>query len=197
MPILWPVNWKRSAVARPVPATQLPAIRGIGDSIPRGFGQVIKLACPTAAILAVITFGGLPGCLAPTRPAEPLVASAAPQITDVPIPRGFVLVQAAGKKGADDGPGHLSHSYEGKADKAALQQFYRREMPLVRWTPTGEDDDPGRYTLRFERAHESCIVEIVGGGGWSRRVVVNILIDPRRESSMSGSPPHRGRTEVE
>ncbi|MCH7525842.1 MAG: hypothetical protein IID39_00255 [Planctomycetes bacterium] len=104
----------------------------------------------------------LPGCagtdpeqahlrLKPVRPFEP----------DIPIPRGFVIVdQASEDRSTGSARLYLRHVYEGKADKHAIREFYRREMPLAQWVKVSDGNIKGDLTMRFEKGGESCTVHV-------------------------------------
>ena len=116
-----------------------------------------------------------------------LVVSARPYVKDIPVPAGFTLVEQSSEDWAMASLRYLRHRYAGSADKAALRDFYRVQMPLVRWSPTSDGSVHGRYTMRFTRGTETCTVEIHSGTGRSsRRVVVDILIAPATSSAPAG-----------
>ncbi|MHC4064321.1 MAG: hypothetical protein ACYSUI_07450 [Planctomycetota bacterium] len=114
-----------------------------------------------------------------------LVSSPRPYERDIPIPIGFKLVDPASE---DRSTGvarlYLRHLYTGKADKYAVRNFYREQMPLARWTMVSDGNVRGVCTLRFEKASESCTVEIRDAGkGLGKRTEVQILASQEQRGS--------------
>ena len=108
-----------------------------------------------------------------------LAAAPRPYATDVPLVKGFKLVDQSSEDWASGEVRYLRHRYLGRADEVAVREFYRRQMPLVRWMLLSDGQVKGRYNMRFERGAESCIVEIAEvRHGLSRRIAVDILITP-------------------
>lgn len=131
----------------------------------------------------------LMGCVRNTARAGSarLVVSARPYVEDIPVPEGFTLVEQSSEDWAMASLRYLRHRYAGQADKAALRDFYRVQMPLVRWSPTSDGGVHGRYTMRFTRGNETCTVEIHDGAVRSSRgVVVDILIAPATSGVPAG-----------
>lgn len=116
-----------------------------------------------AAILAASAFMvSAVACQTPTpaRPAGPLQASTTPYERDLPLPAGFELQEQSSEDFLTGPLRYLRHLYTGRADKSAVRKFYRHQMPLVRWTPVSDNLASGRYTMRFERGTETCLVTI-------------------------------------
>ncbi len=102
-----------------------------------------------------------------------------PYEPDIPLPKGFGLADQSSEDWSSGPLRYVRHRYVGRADKYAVRDFYREQMVLVRWTPISDSNVRGRYTLRFERENESCIITIEGEEGFaSRRVIVEALIAP-------------------
>lgn len=74
---------------------------------------------------------------------------------------------------------YLRHRYRGRADKYNVREFYREQMPLVRWTAISDGNVNGRITMRFERAAESCTITIEDETPRVfRRVAVEVIVAP-------------------
>ena len=117
---------------------------------------------------------------APVRPAGPLEACPTPYERDLPLPVGFELAERSSEDFLTGPLRYLRHTYLGRADKRAVRDFYRRQMPLVRWTPLSDSMVAGCYTMRFERGTETCLVTIEGEPGrLAGRVRVQVIIAPR------------------
>lgn len=132
----------------------------------------------SSLILAVLLGGGCvgPGSVERVLPAP----SSHPYEADIPVPAGFVLVDQSSEDWSSGPLRYLRHRYRGKADKEAVREFYRKQMPLVRWTPMQESRADGRCRMSFTRGSESCAVTIERSGSrLSRGVTVDVLITPR------------------
>jgi hypothetical protein len=92
-----------------------------------------------------------------------LVAQARPPIPDLPVPIGFDLDQRRSRNLAAAGVRWIDHLYKGKADKFSVARFYRRQMPLTRWTLVTEMFAKGNLTLDFERQADRCHVTMSDG----------------------------------
>ncbi len=132
-----------------------------------------------AQVLVVASL--LAGCGRPgvIRPGAVLAPCPRPYEADIPLPEGFVLVDQSSEDWSSGPARYVRHRYLGRADKYAVRKFYREQMPLVRWTPIDDGNVEGRYTLRFERRNESCIITIADdAGSASQRVIVEAMITP-------------------
>ncbi|HUU84441.1 MAG TPA: hypothetical protein VM243_13150 [Phycisphaerae bacterium] len=114
-----------------------------------------------------------------------LIASSRPYEPDIPIPAGFRLMDIASE---DRSTGvsrlYLRHLYTGKADKYAVRNFYREQMPLVRWTLVSAGTVRGVYSLRFEKGNESCDIEIRDAEqGLQRHVQVQVLVSQQQRGA--------------
>ncbi len=80
---------------------------------------------------------------------------------DIPVPAGFSLVeQASEDRSTGTSRLYLRHVYTGDADKYAVRNFYREQMPLARWTKVSDGSVKGDFSMRFEKGNESCTVAI-------------------------------------
>ena len=92
-----------------------------------------------------------------------LVAMARPPIPDLPVPIGFDLDQDRSRNLAAAGVRWVDHLYKGKADKFSVARFYRKEMPLSRWTLVTEMFAKGDLKLAFERQSDRCHITVGDG----------------------------------
>jgi hypothetical protein len=98
---------------------------------------------------------------------------------DIPLPRGFELVDQSSADWSSDAKRYVRQRYRGNADKVAVETFYRREMPLVRWTLVRETRGGGRTAMQFKKAKESCSVTIEDEVyGVMRQVAVEVIVTP-------------------
>jgi len=106
-----------------------------------------------------------------------------PYDVDLPVPVGFRLVDQPGENPSSRSSRHLRHRYVGRADKCGVREFYRQQMPLVRWSALSDRQQDGRYTMRFKRGDESCTIEIRDSASrFFPRVTVDALISPWEQS---------------
>ncbi len=137
-------------------------------------------ACPIPTaprLLAALMIAALAGCAseggteAPagsvTTPAAPLTAAdLLPQnrtpIADLPVPVGFKLVESVSRS-YDWGTGRvIDHTYEGHADKLAIDRFYRRQMTTLGWIAGANENVRGYDHLEFTSSArpERCVIQI-------------------------------------
>jgi hypothetical protein len=128
-------------------------------------------------ILALLTGSG---CSQQPEKIERLVAAPRPYEPDVPIPSGFRIVDDATE---DRSTGtmrlYLRHVYTGAADKYAVRNFYREQMPLARWSKVSDGNVRGLCTLRFVKGNESCVVEIGDASQFKTRIQVLVSLEQR------------------
>lgn len=91
-----------------------------------------------------------------------LVANPRPVEPDIPLPVGFRLVDRASEDHRSAGFQrlYLRHEYVGEADKYAVRSFYREQMPLARWRLLSDANVKGDFSMRFQKATESCTIQI-------------------------------------
>ena len=133
------------------------------------------------SLLTVAAVIGLWGCRSSQTRARSatLVASHTPFHRDVPVPSGFRMVDQASEDWSNGSVRYVRHEYRGRADKLAVRAFYRKQMPLVRWTLLDDSNVQGRIGMRFDRGGESCTISIEDySSGWSGAVSVQVLIVP-------------------
>lgn len=110
-----------------------------------------------------------------------LEASPDPVERDVPLPRGFTLVERSSDDWSSGTLRYVRHRYRGGSSPAAVRGFYARQMPLIRWTPVLDSFSKGRRMLQFERGPEVCIVTISSRSRlFARETIVDVVIGPKQ-----------------
>ena len=135
----------------------------------------------SVGLLALAAVTGILGCRSSQTRARSakLVASQAPFHRDVPVPAGFRMADQASEDWSNGSARYVRHEYRGRADKLAVRAFYRKQMPLVRWSLLDDSNVHGRIKMRFDRGGESCTISIEDhSSGWSSGVAVRVLIVP-------------------
>lgn len=137
-----------------------------------------RLVGAAVAVVILSVVGGCAGT-ARSKPDALLVSSAQPYEPGIPLPAGFRLADQASEDWSGGPVRYVRHRYLGRADKYAVREFYRDQMPLVRWTATSDSNVNGRIMMRFRRKNESCTVTIEDDtSGFARRVAVQVMIAP-------------------
>jgi len=97
-------------------------------------------------------------------PEPELVAMRRPPIEDLPVPIGFYLDEGKSRNFSAAGARYIDHAYKGSADKFAVGRFYKRQMPISRWTMVTDMFVQGDIVLDFEKDTERCRISISDGG---------------------------------
>jgi len=97
------------------------------------------------------------------EPMMELVARSRPPIPDLPVPIGYKLDEGKSRNFAAAGARYIDHLYKGKADKFAVARFYKRQMPINRWTLVTDMFVQGNVVMEFEKQIERCNVTITDG----------------------------------
>ncbi len=97
-----------------------------------------------------------------------LVAQSRPPIPDLPVPIGFSLKESKSRDFAAAGARYVDHVYRGGDDRFAVARFYKRQMPIARWTLVTSLFVQGEVMLDFEKETERCRVVITKGGLFHR-----------------------------
>lgn len=106
-----------------------------------------------------------------------LVAQSRPAIPDIPVPLGFEMYQDNSRSFAAAGLRWVIHSYKGRADKWAVGRFYKRQMPINRWTLETDRMIQGTIYLDFSKGTERCVVTI-RDPGWPHRTEIRVEVYP-------------------
>ena len=97
-------------------------------------------------------------------PIPEMVAMQRPPIEDLPVPIGFYLDEGKSRNFTAAGARYIDHAYSGRADKFAVGRFYKRQMPIRRWTLVTDMFVQGDIMLDFEKDTERCRIRISDGG---------------------------------
>jgi len=118
-----------------------------------------------------------------------LIARAYPWIPDVPVPIGFELDESRSRDFMAAGARYVDHLYKGRADKWAVARFYKRQMPIHRWTFVTDIFAQGDIRLDFEKETERCQI-IISKGSWWHPTYIKVqlwttgrIIQPSAKSS--------------
>jgi len=104
---------------------------------------------------------GDPGTVGPMPELVPLNR---PPIADIPVPLGFHLEEGKSRNFSAAGARYVDHVFSGSADKFAVGRFYKRQMPISRWTMVTDMFVQGDIMLDFEKESERCRILVTGGG---------------------------------
>jgi hypothetical protein len=105
--------------------------------------------------------GGQGGVVGPMPELVPL---SRPPIADVPVPLGFHLEEGKSRNFSAAGTRYIDHVFKGSPDKFAVGRFYKRQMPISRWTMVTDMFVQGDIILDFEKEAERCRITVTGGG---------------------------------
>jgi len=97
-------------------------------------------------------------------PIPELVAMRRPPIEDLPVPIGFYLDEDKSRNFTAAGARYVDHAFKGRADKFAVGRFYKRQMPISRWTLVTDMFVQGDIVLDFEKDTERCRINVSDGG---------------------------------
>lgn len=106
------------------------------------------------------------GAYREVTPPPELVAQARPPIPDLPVPVGFDLDEERSRNLAVAGLRWVDHLYKGKRDRFAVARFYKRQMPIERWTLVKDMFAQGSIELDFVKESERCEVTCRKGDLW-------------------------------
>ncbi|RME36329.1 MAG: hypothetical protein D6788_11820 [Planctomycetota bacterium] len=143
-----------------------------------------RCAIPTATWVLWAVMGA---CRSPVPRSDVglLEASPASPVADLPVPRGFRLVDASSEDWISGTIRYVRHRYVGSADKQSVRRFYREQLPLVRWRPVSERFLDGRIEMFYRREREACTIIIQDEPGGRRRTRITALIAPLIEDGES------------
>lgn len=132
------------------------------------------------------------------RQASPveLVATPRPPIPDLPVPVGFHLDEGRSRNLAAAGVRWVDHLYKGRSDKFAVARFYRRQMPLTRWTLVTEIFSRGDLKVAFERQADRCHITITDGSLF-HPTYIRVELWTAGRVTQPPSPPSESKKEAE
>jgi hypothetical protein len=110
-----------------------------------------------------------------------------PYLTGVPVPAGFSLVERNTEDYESGAQRWARHLYRGTASQDSVRNFYREQMPINGWNRVSDQNIKGTISLRFEKASESCTVQISSSLFWS---TIHVVVMPLSRSSTE-PPPRR------
>jgi hypothetical protein len=89
-----------------------------------------------------------------------LVAQVRPPVADLPVPVGFEILEAESRNYESAGARFVDHTYQGKADKFAVERFVREQLPGKGWTLRGSQMVRGTFFLKYDKGSEFLDVMI-------------------------------------
>jgi hypothetical protein len=109
------------------------------------------------ALLGITAFGACN-----KDPATPTIleASAAPYVSDLPVPVKFRIAERQSEDKSVPGRRSVKHVYQGPSEPLAVKNFYRHYMPLSTWELLEESSDKGVYLLKLRKGPELCEIRI-------------------------------------
>ena len=109
------------------------------------------------------------------RDKNTLFARARPPIPDLPVPYGFDLNESRSRHWTVGQLRLVDHVYSGSADKFAVAEFYRTQMPINRWERVREHFAQGKIMLDFDKGDERCHV-VIQEKGWGDGIEIQIML---------------------
>ena len=112
------------------------------------------------------------------QPVSEMVAQAGSPIPDVPIPMGFKLDASKSQSDSAAGVRFMDHVYTGRAEVNDVERFFKRQLPVNRWTLVMERYIRGYTVVFFEKDTERLRIQI-SGNFWSTTVEVQLWTSGR------------------
>ncbi len=123
----------------------------------------------------------------PLKPREQLGRT-----TDIPVPAGFEMDEAASEDKSTGGWRYVRHTYLGKPDPQRVRVFYREEMPLAKWNLLSDEMRQGTYHLHFENELENADITISQvKKTWSTKTKIVIEVSPKGKSKAIKKAPEK------
>ncbi len=119
-------------------------------------------------------------------PLPELTAVQRPPVPDLPVPFGFKLDESDSRSFAEAGNRYVDHIYKGSSDKYTIARFYKRHMPICRWTLVTDMFIRGDITLYFEKEGERCRI-VINEGGWFSSASVEAQVWTRGQITLTAS----------
>ena len=108
-------------------------------------------------------------------------------LEEVPVPKGFSLVEGRSIDHQSSGQRMAMHEYKGRADPPAVRNFYRQQMPRTGWELVSDDSVKGTTAMRFEKRREVCTIKI--RSATFGRCVINVEVSPFSRTSLEPPKP--------
>jgi hypothetical protein len=107
-------------------------------------------------------------------------------LEEVPVPSGFELVGERSLDHESGGRRMARHEYRGRAHPLAVRKFYREQMPNAGWDCVSDQNFNEVTTIRFEKKHESCTVQIQPGS--LGQTVIHVEVVPFNRTPLEPPP---------
>ena len=138
----------------------------------------IRALSPTAWVAVGLLSGAMAGCGA--SGSKGLVAQSATYVDDVPIPRGYRLIDRQSRDVMAGRNRVVHHVYRGLGRPLEIRNFYEEQMPYGGWRRRVVENNNGTYVLRYEKDGEDCSIRITPSwAGWIGETQVELSILPR------------------
>ena len=116
-----------------------------------------------------------------------------PPVADVPIPIDFEEDMARNRL-LHTGMGRfVDHLYKGRAERYAVVRFFKREMPVSRWTEVTYMQTRGEHALEFEKGTERCRIRIYKGS-WFHPTYIEVRVWTVGRIEPPGAGPAKGNS---
>ena len=109
-----------------------------------------------------------------------------PDFADLPVPRGFTMVNVESMDMTSGTLRLVQHVYQGSGERLSVRDFYFEQMPLGRWRLVNAHNEQGVYTLIFEKEQEACQVRISKHGRFGMGCRIRTKVYPRIQTE---APP--------
>ena len=115
-----------------------------------------------------------------------LIANTRAYERDIPLPVGFSIVeQSMEDHSTGQSRTYLRHVYAGPDDKFAVRDFYREQMPLMRWAKVSDGAIKGEFSMRFAKGNEVCEIYINDEGRlFGNRTLVQVKVAQEQRGTM-------------
>lgn len=111
----------------------------------------------------------------PAPSGGPLTARSVRPVTDVPLPEGFVAVQARSRASVTIGQRNVNYYYQGRANFSRILDFYRTALAEAGWASLSEQVQGDSAVLRCTKPGETLELRIMKP---DRVATVHVLIVP-------------------
>lgn len=145
------------------------------------------LAAGGRIVLLVVSAGLTAGCGDKAEGPARLSPRGMPYLTGVPVPAGFTLIERNTEDYESGAQRWARHLYRGGGSLPSVRNFYREQMPLNGWNRVSDQYIKGTVNLRFEKASESCDIQITST---LLRSTVQVIVMPLSRATTE-PPPRR------
>lgn len=114
-----------------------------------------------STLLILVCWAGPTGCQNTGGGSRILDARAQRYVEDIPVPKGFVLLERKSTHRSAAGRREVRHLYEGRADTIAVKSFYARQMPSAGWELLDDTlKEFGVHLINYKKGRERCEIRI-------------------------------------